>query len=337
MGRAPSQPEALLSWMESLSDPTRLRLLRLVERHELSVAELCDVVQLPQSTVSRHLKVLSDEGWVRSRAEGTTRLYRMLTERDGAPRRLWAIAREETTAWATIEQDQLRLSRRLAARRPATEAFFAGAAGRWDRLREEVYGREFERQALLGLLPPHFVVADLGCGTGSITAALAPHVGRVVGVDQSPAMLRAAARRTGRLGNVELRQGSLEALPLEDESVDGALLVLALAYVTDPAAPLREARRVLRPGGRAVVVDLLRHDREDFRRQMGQASSGFEPEALDRALRSAGFGRVSVRPLLPEAQAKGPALVLATGSCEARVLDLKRPVSRRSGKGRKKR
>lgn len=334
---AASQPEALLSWMESLSDPTRLRLLRLVERHELSVAELCDVVQLPQSTVSRHLKVLGDEGWVRSRAEGTTRLYRMLTERDGAPRRLWAIAREETAGWATIEQDQLRLSRRLTARRPATEAFFAGAAGRWDRLREEVYGAEFERQALLGLLPSRWTVADLGCGTGSIAAALAPHVARVVGVDQSPAMLRAAARRTGGLGNVDLRQGSLEALPLQDETVDGALLVLALTYVADPSRPLREARRVLREGGRAVVVDLLRHDREDFRRQMGQVSLGFEPESLALALESAGFERVSVRPLVPEARAKGPALVLATGSREGRVIDIRRPgMARKSGKGRKK-
>jgi len=322
--------------MESLSDPTRLRLLRLLERHELSVAELCDVVQLPQSTVSRHLKVLGDEDWVRSRAEGTTRLYRMLSERDGAPRRLWAIAREETAGWATVEQDQLRLSRRLAARRPATEAFFAGAAGRWDRLREEIYGREFERQALLGLLPPRFVVADLGCGTGSIAAALAPHVARVVGVDQSAAMLRAAARRTGDLGNVELRHGSLEALPLHDESVDGALLVLALTYLADPSRSLREARRVLRPGGRAVVVDLLRHDREDFRRQMGQASLGFEPETLARAMRSAGLERVSVRPLPPEGQAKGPALVLATGSREGQVIDLRSPATgRKSPKGRK--
>ncbi len=154
MARAARQPEALLSWMESLSDPTRLRLLRLLERHELGVAELCDVLQLPQSTVSRHLKVLGDEGWVRSRAEGTTRLYRMVEERDGTPRRLWAIAREETASWATVDQDQLRLTRRLASRRPAAEAFFAGAAGEWDRLRQELYGSVFTQTALLSLLPP---------------------------------------------------------------------------------------------------------------------------------------------------------------------------------------
>src|SRR4029078_6947371 len=132
MVTAPAQPDALLGWMECLSDPTRLRLLRLLERHELGVAELCDVLQLPQSTVSRHLKALGDEGWVRSRAEGTTRLYKMVENTVGAPRRLWTIIREEMEGWATVGQDQLRLTRCLAARRPATEAFFAGAAGEWD-------------------------------------------------------------------------------------------------------------------------------------------------------------------------------------------------------------
>ena len=332
MAATARQPDALLSWMESLSDPTRLRLLRLLERHELGVAELCDVLQLPQSTVSRHLKVLGDEGWVRSRAEGTVRYYRMVEDRDGAPRRLWAIAREETASWATVEQDRLRLTQRLASRRPAAEAFFAGAAGEWDRLRRELYGEAFTETALLSLLPPEWVVADLGCGTGRTAAALAPHVRSVVGVDQSPAMLRAAKRRTAGLTNVDLRQGSLEALPLEDESVDGALLILALTYVADAGRALREAARVLRPGGRIVIVDLLRHDQEEFRRRMGQAVSGFEGGALSGALREAGFGDAAARPLAPEPQAKGPALLLATGSRAGRVIDV--VTGRRKGRGR---
>jgi SAM-dependent methyltransferase len=337
MAEAHRQPEALVSWMESLSDPTRLRLLRLLERHELGVAEMCDVVQLPQSTVSRHLKVLGDQGWARSRAEGTTRLYRMADDREAGPRRLWAIAREETSAWATVRQDQLRLSRLLAKRRPAAEAFFAGAAGEWDRLRVVVYGGEFEGQALLGLLPPHWVVADLGCGTGGVAASLAPHVGRVVGVDQSAAMLRAARRRTTALGNVELRQGSIEALPLEDGSVDAVLLILALTYVANPSRALGEARRILRPGGRAVAVDLLRHDREEFRRQMGQASLGFEIEELAGMMGAAGFAGTSVRALPPESAAKGPALVLARGSRPGAAVDLERQIKSRSRKGRTKR
>jgi len=140
----------------------------------------------------------------------------------------------------------------------------------------------------------------------------------VVGVDQSAAMLKAARRRVSGRGNVELRQGSLEDLPLEDTSCDAALLLLALTYVPEPAVVVGEMARVLRPGGRAVVVDLLRHDREDFRREMGQQSLGFTPGDLREMLDEAGFGGAASRELAPEAQAKGPALVLASASAPAR-------------------
>src|SRR5262249_51930119 len=174
-------PEALLGWMESLADPTRLRLLRLLERHELGVAELCDVLQMPQSTVSRHLKVLADQGWLRSRAHRTTNLYRMdLEAAEAGARRLWGLAREQMEGWAAAEQDALRLERVLA-RRPPADDFFSGAAGRWDRLRDELYGRTFGQEAFLALLDPRWVVADLACGTGPATAALAPFVRRVIG------------------------------------------------------------------------------------------------------------------------------------------------------------
>ena len=312
----PSPVAALVGCLETLADPTRLRLLRLLERHELGVAALCDILQLPQSTVSRHLKVLSDEGWLASRAQGTTRLYRMNAEPDPAARRLWLLSRDQTDGWPTARQDRLRLGRRLSRPSPRAQAFFAGAAGQWDRLREEAYGRFFTQTALLGLLPGEWVVADLGCGTGHAAAALSPHVARVVGVDQSAAMLKAARKRTAGLSNVELRQGRLEALPLDDGGCDGALLLLALTYVTDPAAVMSEMARVLRPGGRAVVVDLLRHDRDDFRRRMGQQGFGFEPEELKGMMGAAGLEQVTCRELPPEPGAKGPALVLATATIQ---------------------
>ena len=157
-------------------------------------------------------------------------------------------------------------------------------------------------------------MADLGCGTGHAAVALAAHVTRVVGVDQSAAMLKAARKRTVGLGNVELRRGRLEALPLEDQSCDGALLLLALTYVGEPAAALAEMARILRPGGRAVVVDLLRHDRDDFRRRMGQQGFGFEPEELKTMMEAAGLQQVTVRELAPEPGAKGPALLLAAAA-----------------------
>jgi SAM-dependent methyltransferase len=305
---------ALLGWMESLADPTRLRLLRLLERHELGVAELTEVLQLPQSTVSRHLKVLGDQGWVASQAHGTTRLYRM-TEggREAGARRLWLLARDQTDAWATARQDALRLERRLAARdQSEADAFFAGAAGEWDRLRAELYGTSFTEAALLSLLPPGWVVADLGCGTGQVAAALSPHVGKVIGVDRSAAMLKAAGKRTAALGNVELRRGSLEALPIEEGACDAALLILALTYVPEPSASLAEMARVLKPGGRTVVLDLLRHDREEFRRRLGQHCLGFEEGELGEQLAAAGFENITCRALPPDAGAKGPALILAT-------------------------
>src|SRR5437763_6033994 len=112
---SPSRPDLLISRMGSLADPTRLRLLRLLERHELGVADLCDILQLPQSTVSRHLKVLSDQHWVRSRRQATNHLYRtILDELDAGARKLWLLAREQTDAWPAVKHDRLRLDRLLA-------------------------------------------------------------------------------------------------------------------------------------------------------------------------------------------------------------------------------
>lgn len=308
-----SQPAALLGWMDSLGDPARLRLLRLLEQQELGVAELCDVLQMPQSTVSRHLKMLGDEGWTRSRREGTANLYRMTMDELTPPaRRLWQLAREQIAEWPAVEQDRLRLQRVLALRTRDPKAFFAGAAGEWDTLREWLYGRAFHHEGLLALLPSTWVIADLGCGTGATSAELAPHVHRVIGVDQSAAMLKAARKRSAALTNVEFRKGDLEHLPLDDGSCDAALMMLVLTYLPQPAAALREAARILKPGGKLVVVDLLRHDREDFRRHMGQSNLGFEPQELTALLIHAALTPAPPRPLTPEPDAKGPALLMAT-------------------------
>lgn len=307
--------EALLTRIESLADPTRVRLLRLLERHELGVLELSDVMQLPQSTVSRHLKHLADRGWVRHRAQRTANLYRLAAdELPSGARRLWQVTRSETEGWAALAQDQLRLERRLKERGADAQAFFASAATRWDRLRDELYGRAFPAAAMAALLPAGWTVADLGCGTAQMAATLAPHVKRVIGVDQSAAMLKAARKRVAGLANVELRQGELLALPIEDGACDGALMTLVLGYLPDPAPALAESFRVLAPGGRLVAIDVMRHDREEFARQMGHANLGFEPDALAGLLTSAGFEEIAVRPLPPEAGVKGPALLLATGT-----------------------
>ncbi|MEX0652733.1 MAG: metalloregulator ArsR/SmtB family transcription factor [Phycisphaeraceae bacterium] len=305
------QPEALLRWMGSLAETTRLRLLRLLEQHELGVSDLCDVVQMPQSTVSRHLKLLSDEGWLVSRRQGTTNRYRMvLDELAPAQRKLWLLAREQSGNWPATEQDQLRLAERLRRKRDDSQAFFEGAAGEWDRLRSELYGTAFSRDALLALVPGDWVVADLGCGTGSITADLARFVGQVIGVDNSPAMLDAARQRTAGQDNVDLRQGDVEAVPIDDNVCDAVMQVLVLTYVPEPRRVVQEMHRILKPGGTVVVVDLLKHDREDFRRQMGQQSLGFEPAGLCELLQEAGFDRASCWSIPPEEKARGPALLV---------------------------
>jgi ubiquinone/menaquinone biosynthesis C-methylase UbiE/DNA-binding transcriptional ArsR family regulator len=315
MNETSLQPKALLSWMDGLADVTRLRLLRLLERQELGVAELCDVLQMPQSTVSRHLKLLSDMAWVRSRRQGTTNLYTLsIDEVDAPARRLWALAREQAETWATHQQDQVRLTRLLRQRQEQTQTFFAGAAAEWDRLRGELYGSSFTTRSMLALLPAHWTVVDLGCGTGAVAAELATMVERVVGIDNSEAMLKAARKRTADLTNVQLRKGELTALPLDNASADAALMLLVLTYLPEPTAALKEAARVIKPGGRLVVTDLLRHDREDFRRQMGQQCMGFTGPEIQALLTRAGFSRASVRPLPSEPGAKGPALLLATAT-----------------------
>jgi len=305
----------LVDRLASLADPARLRLLALVEERELAVSELAEILQLPQSTVSRHLRVLADLGWVVARSERTANYYRMANgELAEGARDLWRLSRGELAGWSELAQDRLRLERVLAARRSDARAFFAGVASEWDRLRGELYGDRFTLEAIAALLPADAVVADLACGSGTVSALLAPAVGRVLAVDASPEMLRAARARTKGLANVELRRGDLAALPVDSGCCDAALLLLALTHVADPARAAAELARILRPGGRAVVVDLLRHDRDAFRRQMGQLGNGFEPAELAALLAGAGLGEVRCRPLAPEPKAKGPALLLATGT-----------------------
>jgi ArsR family transcriptional regulator len=323
MGKAP----AILRWMSSLSDPTRVRALRLLERHELSVAELCDVLQLPQSTVSRHLKVLSDDAWVGSRREGTSHLY-ALSERLGAPaKRLWALLRDELGENGSSRSDDQRLERVLAFRQTRSQAFFAKSAAYWDKLREEMFGARLEVPILAGLLDEGATVGDLGCGTGWLLPALSPFVARVVGVDASAQMLQMARHRVGRLANVELRRGRVEHLPLADGSLDAALLVLVLPHVAEPQRAVAELGRVLRPGGRALLLDLQTHERAEYHQQMGHVWLGFSPGAVEGWLGAAGLASVRVRALAPQSSAKGPPLFIATARKPARRSARRSPAS----------
>lgn len=166
---------SVLAHLPVLGDLIRSRILLLLERQELTVAELCAVMQLPQSTVSRHLKALADGGWVDARAEGTSRLYRALRdEMDAAALRLWELVGEQVAGAPSALQDGRRLEQVLAERRSKSQQFFASSAGQWDKLRTELFGRSFHLAALLGLLDREWTVGDTGCGTGQIAEAIAP-------------------------------------------------------------------------------------------------------------------------------------------------------------------
>src|SRR5688572_3961043 len=207
---------AILEHLSALADPTRCRMLLLLEKQELTVSELCAVLQMPQSSVSRHLKTLADDDWVLSRRDGTSRFYSMVVEDlDPAARRLWPLIREQVSATSAAGQDDRRLRGVLTRRRAKSQEFFASAAGGWDRLRSELFGDTFFLWAVLGLVDPELVVGDLGCGTGLLTETVAPYVKRVLAVDSSPDMLDAARQRVAGAGNIDLRQGELESLPLD--------------------------------------------------------------------------------------------------------------------------
>lgn len=294
--------------MVELADATRSRLLAALERQELTVGELATALQLPQSTVSRHLKILADQSWVASRAEGTSRWYRRNPLLDADMLGLWELVRQALARTPAALQDAARIDAVLAARRTRSQAFFATASAEWDALRADLFGARADLGALLSLLDPTWVVGDLGCGTGALAASLAPHVQHVHAVDQSPAMLAAASARLAGQPNVTVAEGALEALPLADGTLDVAVLMLVLHHVADPVRALTEVHRVLRPAGRLLITDMRAHTHERYREQMGHIWLGFDAPSLDGWLRAAGFTGVRYVPLPVEPGATGPAL-----------------------------
>ena len=299
----------LLDHLATLADELRCRILLACERQELTVTELCQILQLPQSTTSRHLKQLSDHGWLQRRREGAKSYYRLASaDLAATERRVWLLVREAVEKSGAWSQDRRRLASVLADRRSRSAEFFSSSAQAWRELRYELFGSRFDLVGLLGFLDPSWTVGDLGCGSGDIAATLSPFVEQVVAIDESEAMLAAAAARLEGLDNVEIRQGALESLPLEDSTLDAATLFLVLHHTADPSRVLREAARVLRTGGSLLIVDMLSHTREELRQQMGHVWLGFDPDELARELAATGFHHSTAHPLPEDPTAKGPSL-----------------------------
>jgi ubiquinone/menaquinone biosynthesis C-methylase UbiE len=303
----------ILDHMAALADPIRCRMLLPLERHELTVSEICSVLQLPQSTVSRHLKTLADDGWVASRRDGTSRFYGMVLEDlDPGAQRLWPLIREQVSASNGADHDERRLKSVLSRRRSKSEEFFASASGQWDHLRTELFGDRFHLHALLALIDPSLTVGDLGCGTGQVSELVSPHVAKVIAVDGSADMVQAARRRLKGAQHVEVRRGDMEALPIDDGQLDVAIVALVLHHVPEPSRALAEVSRVLKPGGRVLIVDMLPHDRAEYQQQMGHVWLGFSEKTIKKHLEAAGFDKPTVMPLPADEDAKGPSLFVAT-------------------------
>jgi ArsR family transcriptional regulator len=304
--------ERWLGWLATLGDVARVRTLRLLEREELGVGELARALQLPQSTVSRHLKPLFEQGWVSKRPEGTQSLYRMRAD-DLAPgmRDLWRMSGEHLGARHVYGDDDARLAEVIAARRVDSRTFFGRIGGDWDELRRELFGAAFVPEALLGLLPADAVAVDFGCGTGEAAEWLAPVVGKVIAVDREQAMLAAARKRLKRFRNVEFRQGDLLSPPLKAGEANLGVVMLVFHHADDPAAMLRAMAPCFRPGGALLVVDMAKHDRAAYQQSMGHRHLGFSEDELARFARGSGFSLRRFTRLRPDTHAKGPGVFAA--------------------------
>ncbi|MEZ6004303.1 MAG: metalloregulator ArsR/SmtB family transcription factor [Planctomycetota bacterium] len=297
-------PQDLPQQLKLLSDPVRLRMLALLEREELSVGELARSLDLAQSRVSNHLRVLREGDWLVERRLGTSILLRSAAAQPGAGEsvglRLWASLRPSLADLPGHEADLARLADVLAERRLESTEFFDAMAGEWEKRGALFENGQARHRAVAGLLDGPLTLADLGCGTGYMARALAAFSGRLICVDPSPGMLEQARRALAHLPpstQVEYRQGDIEDLPLEDASLDGALAGMVLHHLERPDTALREMRRVLRPGARAVVLELSPHKEHWMHQELGDRHLGLAADEVRSAMARAGFEDLHVEPL----------------------------------------
>ncbi|MEM7622911.1 MAG: metalloregulator ArsR/SmtB family transcription factor [Planctomycetota bacterium] len=311
--------------LADIGDPIRLRMLRVLESSELSVGEIARVLQIPQSTASRHLRTLANGSWIVSRPAGTATFYRMVAD-DVPPlsRSLWATIRGSLATLSGSEADDQRLADVIAQRSHDSMGFFGRVAGEWDAIRQELFGDRFLLHGLLALLPRHWTVADLGCGTGNVTSVLAPHVERVLAVDQSAPMLDAARRRLAiehpGADGVQFIESSFSDTAISPETVDAAVISLVLHHVPDPATVFGFARRMLRTehgGGVLLLIDMEPHERREYRESMGHAHLGFGRNTLRGLFTDNGFESPTITHIPGEPGSKGPGLFAAVARVEA--------------------
>lgn len=292
-----------LKCLRALADPTRLRILGVLEQSELSVHELQEITTLVQSRISTHLALLQDAGLVQSRREGKRSFYRLVTTGDRHLRNHLALALQGARELPEHASDRVNLRRILALRENQARLLFNQVAGRFDRSYGP--GRSWQAfgQLLLRLLPP-IAVADLGAGEGLLSELLALRCRRVIAVDNSERMIAfgAAKARKAGLKNLEFRLGDLADPPIDPASMDAVLLSQSLHHATDPRQALRAAHRILKPGGQILILDLRQHGFDQASTLYGDRWMGFAESDLTRWLEEAGFRDVEVSVVAREEQ-----------------------------------
>ncbi len=293
----------MLKSLRTMADPTRMRIVALLEKEELSVAELQEITGMGQSRISTHLRLLQDAGLVQSRRDGKRAFYRH-NERAGAPvRELMQLAGGGAGELPEHSDDQINLKRVLGLRQAQAEVYFNQVAGRFDR----VYGPGRSWQAfghlLLRILPP-VEVADLGSGEGLLSELLARRCKKVIAVDNSEKIVAFGAEKARKNGlkNLEFRLGDLQEPPIQAESVDLAILSQALHHAMDPSRAIAGAHRILKSGGQIVILDLRRHHFEKAREIYGDHWLGFAESDLDRWLQASGFREIDISVVAREEQ-----------------------------------
>jgi len=304
----------VLKSLRALSDETRLRMLALLEKSELSVNELQEITRLSQSRISTHLGLLQDAGLVQSRRDGKRAFYRLSEDSDESVAELLKLAIQGAVELPEHTGDLINLKRILKRRQEQDQVYFNQVAGRFDR----VYGPGRSWQGfghlLLRIVPP-LVVADLGSGEGLLSELLARRCKKVIAVDNSEKIVAfgAAKARKNGLKNLDFRLGDLQNPPIESNSVDLAILSQALHHAEDPAAAIAAAYRLLRNHGRILILDLLKHRFEKARDSYGDRWLGFAESDLHRWLEDAGFRKIEISVVAREEEPPHFQTVLAGG------------------------
>jgi len=305
----------LLSLFKSLADETRLRLLNILAHGELSVQDLTDILQMGQSRISRHLKILHQAGLVTLQRQGTWSYYR-LASCEGWLGEFRRLLEPQLGRLPDGGGDLLRMTRLMERKQAANRDFFNRHARQWDELKQASLPLISYQGALLERIGGGDLLVEIGLGTGSLLPRLSPQWRRLIGIDQSPAMLAEAGRRVQSLEGceIELRLGEMAALPLPDGQAEAVLMNMVLHHASQPARVLQDVRRVLRPGGRLVLADLPAHDCDWAREVLADVWLGFDPAELARWLKTSGFEVLSIETLAGDSQHQGVLLVSARTS-----------------------